>query len=115
MLSEVAVQVADNPQGRRAVNAAAQCEYARLARMSEATLTAAMEPYLPIARVQAPRAASACASAGIEGVPCRVDVKIRSGSFATVSVKIVGWLMSASACERPTEACPGALRLARPL
>jgi Ser/Thr protein kinase RdoA (MazF antagonist) len=53
MLSEVAVQVADNPQRPRAVNAAAQSEYARLAGMSEAALTAAMEPYLPIARVHA--------------------------------------------------------------
>jgi hypothetical protein len=52
-LSEVAVQVADNPQRPRAVNAAARSEYARLAGMSEAALTAAMEPYLPIARVQA--------------------------------------------------------------
>jgi hypothetical protein len=53
MLSEVAVQVADNPQRPRAVNAAAQSEYARLPGMSEASLTAAMEPDLPIARVQA--------------------------------------------------------------
>ena len=53
MLSEVAAQVADNPQRPRAVNAAAQSEYARLAGMSQAALTAAMEPYLPIARVQA--------------------------------------------------------------
>jgi Phosphotransferase enzyme family len=50
-LSEVAVEVADDPQRPRAVNAAAQSEYARLAGMSEAALTAAMEPYLPIARV----------------------------------------------------------------
>ena len=53
MLSEVAAEVADNPQRPRAVNAAAQSEYARLAGMSRAALTAAMEPYLPIARVQA--------------------------------------------------------------
>ena len=52
-VSAKAVQVADNPQRPRAVNAAAQSEYARLAGMSEAALTAAMEPYLPIARVQA--------------------------------------------------------------
>ena len=35
----------------RAVNAAAQSEYARLAGMSQTALTAAVEPYLPIARV----------------------------------------------------------------
>jgi hypothetical protein len=33
------------------VNAAAQTEYARLAGMSEAALTAAVKPYLPIIRV----------------------------------------------------------------
>ena len=48
MLSEFAPEVADNPQRPRAVNAAAQSEYARLAGMSQAALTAAMEPYLPI-------------------------------------------------------------------
>ena len=53
MLSEVAVKVADNPQRPRAVNAAAQSEYARLAGMSESALKAAIESYLPIARVQA--------------------------------------------------------------
>jgi Ser/Thr protein kinase RdoA (MazF antagonist) len=53
MLSEIAPEIADNPQRPRAVNAAAQSEYARLAGMSEAALTAAMEPYLPIARVHA--------------------------------------------------------------
>jgi hypothetical protein len=34
------------------VNAAAQTEYARLAGMSEAALTAAVKPYLPIIRVR---------------------------------------------------------------
>ena len=33
------------------MNAAAQSEYARLAGMSQAALTAAVEPYLPIVRV----------------------------------------------------------------
>ncbi len=50
-LSELAPEVADNPARPRAVNAALQSEYARLAGMSPAALTAAMEPYLPIARV----------------------------------------------------------------
>src|SRR5450432_1536441 len=51
ILTEFAPEAADNPQRPRAVNAAAQSEYARLAGMSQAALTAAMEPYLPIARV----------------------------------------------------------------
>jgi len=51
VLTELAPEVADNPQRPRAVNAAAQSQYARLAGMSQAALTAAMEPYLPIARV----------------------------------------------------------------
>jgi hypothetical protein len=38
-----------NPERPRAVNAAVQSEYARLAGMSPAALTAAMEPYLTIA------------------------------------------------------------------
>jgi hypothetical protein len=50
-LSELAPEIADNPARPRAVNAALQSEYARLAGMSPAALTAAMEPYLPIARV----------------------------------------------------------------
>jgi hypothetical protein len=60
ILTELAPDVADDPQRPRAVNAAAQFEYARLAGMSQAALTAAMEPYLPIVRVLAlGRAASA--------------------------------------------------------
>jgi tRNA A-37 threonylcarbamoyl transferase component Bud32 len=51
LLSELAPEVADDPQRPRAVNAAAQSEYARLAGMSQAALTAAAEPYLPIVRV----------------------------------------------------------------
>ncbi len=50
-LSEHAPEIADNPARPRAVNVALQSEYARLAGMSPAALTAAMEPYLPIARV----------------------------------------------------------------
>ena len=51
VLTELAPEVADDPQRPRAVNAAAQSEYARLAGMSQAALTAAVEPYLPIVRV----------------------------------------------------------------
>ncbi|WP_271500136.1 phosphotransferase [Bradyrhizobium sp. CCBAU 11357] len=51
-LSEIAPERVDNPQRPRAINAAAQSEYARLAGTSQATLTAAMEPYLPIARAR---------------------------------------------------------------
>ena len=44
-------KIVDNPARPRAVNAAVQSEYARLAGMSAAALTVAMEPYLPVARV----------------------------------------------------------------
>jgi Ser/Thr protein kinase RdoA (MazF antagonist) len=50
-LSELGPEVVDNPQRPRAVNAALQSEYARLAGMFPAALTARMEPYLSIARV----------------------------------------------------------------
>jgi aminoglycoside phosphotransferase (APT) family kinase protein len=50
ILSELGPEMADNPERPRATNAAAQSEYARLAGMSPAALTAAMEPYLPIVR-----------------------------------------------------------------
>ena len=50
ILSELGPEVADNPERPRATNAAAQSEYALLAGMSPAELTAAMEPYLPIVR-----------------------------------------------------------------
>ena len=52
LLTELAPEGADNPQRPRAVNAAAQSEYARLANMSPAALTAAIEPYLPIVRLR---------------------------------------------------------------
>jgi Ser/Thr protein kinase RdoA (MazF antagonist) len=51
LLSEIAPEYADNPERPRAVNAAVQSEYARLAGMSPAALAAAMESYLPIVRV----------------------------------------------------------------
>ncbi len=50
ILSELAPEVADNPERPRATNAAAQSEYARLAGMSPAELKSAMQPYLPIVR-----------------------------------------------------------------
>ncbi|QDP21535.1 aminoglycoside phosphotransferase family protein [Bradyrhizobium cosmicum] len=50
ILSELAPEIADNPERPRATNAAAQSEYARLSGMSFAELAAAMEPYLPIVR-----------------------------------------------------------------
>ena len=48
LLSEIAPEHADDPERPRAINAALQSEYARLASMSPAALTAAMEPCLPI-------------------------------------------------------------------
>ena len=50
ILSELATEIVDNPERPRAINAAAQSEYAQLAGMSLAELTAAMKPYLPIIR-----------------------------------------------------------------
>ena len=49
-LSEIAPEVVDDPERPRAVNVAVQFEYARLAGMSPAALTAAIQPYLPIVR-----------------------------------------------------------------
>ena len=49
--SELIPEIAENPERPRAVNAAMQSEYARLAGVSPAALTAAVEPYLPIVRV----------------------------------------------------------------
>jgi hypothetical protein len=51
-LSELAPEIAPDPERPRAVNAAVQAEYARLAGMSPAALRAAMEPYLPIVHVR---------------------------------------------------------------
>lgn len=50
-LAEHAPEISDNPARPRAVNAALQSEYARLAGMSPSALAAAIEPYLPIARI----------------------------------------------------------------
>ena len=51
-LSEVAQENVPDPARPRANNAAMQSKYARLAGMSLAALTAAMEPYLPIIQVR---------------------------------------------------------------
>ena len=51
VLIELAPEFVDDPQRPRAYNAAAQSEYARLAAMSQAALTATIESYLPIACV----------------------------------------------------------------
>ena len=51
-LFEIAPQLVENPARPRAVNAAMQSEYARMAGMSVAALTTAIEPWLPIARVR---------------------------------------------------------------
>ena len=51
MLSEFAPIAADDPERPRAVIAAVRSEYARLAGMSPAALTAAIESYLPVACV----------------------------------------------------------------
>ena len=49
-LTELAPEIADDPERPRAVNAALQSEYTRLSGISPAALTAAMEPCLPIVR-----------------------------------------------------------------
>ena len=48
-LTHLAPAIADNPARPRAVNAAMQAEYARLAGMSPSALSAAVAPYLPVA------------------------------------------------------------------
>jgi Ser/Thr protein kinase RdoA (MazF antagonist) len=74
-LTELAPEVADDPQRPRAVNAAAQSEYARLAGMSREALTAAMEPYLPIVRVFLLRGTAA--SAMRERLIQRIEAALR--------------------------------------
>ena len=53
VLCELHPELVNDPERPRAVNAVMQSEYARLAGMSPAALTAAMEPYLPIIHVRA--------------------------------------------------------------
>jgi hypothetical protein len=50
VLSELAPEIADNPERPRATNAAAQTANERLTGISPAELTPAKEPYLPIVR-----------------------------------------------------------------
>jgi Ser/Thr protein kinase RdoA (MazF antagonist) len=51
LLSELVAETADDPERPRAIDAAVQSEYARLAGLSLAALTAARASYLPIVRV----------------------------------------------------------------
>jgi tRNA A-37 threonylcarbamoyl transferase component Bud32 len=51
LLSEIIPELVDDPERPRAIDGAVRSEYARLAGISAAALTAAAEPYLPIARV----------------------------------------------------------------
>ena len=51
LLSELVPELVDDPERPRAYDAAMESEYARLSGMSQAALTAAMEPYLPIVRI----------------------------------------------------------------
>jgi len=51
LLSELIPDLVDDPERPRAVNAAAQSEYARLAGISPAALAAAIEPHRPIVYV----------------------------------------------------------------
>ena len=48
---DIVAEIVDDPARPRAISAAMQAEYARLAGMSPASLAAAVEPYLSIARV----------------------------------------------------------------
>jgi hypothetical protein len=48
LLSEFDPELVDDPERPRTYNAVMHSEYARLAGMSPAALTAAMEPYLPM-------------------------------------------------------------------
>jgi hypothetical protein len=50
LLAEIGPEHADDPE-RATVNSVLQAEYARLAGIAPAALTAAMQPYLPIVRV----------------------------------------------------------------
>jgi tRNA A-37 threonylcarbamoyl transferase component Bud32 len=77
LLSELAPELVDDPERPRAYNAVLQSEYARLAGMSPAALTAAMEPYLPIVRVFA-LLSGACGPAQRERLIQRVEATLRS-------------------------------------
>ena len=51
VLTEMAPEISDDPARPRAINAAAQSAYARLAGLPPAALAAAIDSYLPIVRV----------------------------------------------------------------
>jgi hypothetical protein len=77
LLSELTLELVDDPERPRAYNAVLQSEYARLAGMSPAALTAAMEPYLPIVRVFA-LLAGWCGPAQREWLIQRAEATLRS-------------------------------------
>ena len=68
-----------DPERPRALNAAVQSEYARLAGMAPAALTAAMEPYLPILCAFA-LAEGATNPAQRERLIQRLEATLRSGN-----------------------------------
>ena len=77
LLSELTPELVADPERPRAYNAVLQAEYARLAGISQAALTAAMEPYLPIVRVFA-LLAGWCGPAQRERLIQRVEATLRS-------------------------------------
>jgi Ser/Thr protein kinase RdoA (MazF antagonist) len=76
-LSELVPEDAD-PEPPRAINAAVQSEYARLAGMSPAALTAAMQPYLPILRAFVLFQRRPATPAQRERLIQRIDAALRS-------------------------------------
>jgi tRNA A-37 threonylcarbamoyl transferase component Bud32 len=77
ILTERAPEVAGDPRRPLAVNAAAQSEYARLAGTSQAALTAATEPYLPIVLVRLFILLGGPASARWERLIQRIEATLR--------------------------------------
>jgi hypothetical protein len=78
LLTEIFPEVSDNPQRPIAVDAAAQSEYARLAGMSPAALTAAMELYMPIVLVRLFIHLGGPSSARWERLMQRVEAALRA-------------------------------------
>ena len=76
-LSELVPEDAD-PEPPRAINAAVQSEYARLAGMSPAALTEAMQPYLPILRAFVLLQRRPATPAQRERLILRIDAALRS-------------------------------------
>jgi hypothetical protein len=75
---ELAPENVADPERPRATDAAMQSEYARLADVSLAALTEAMEPYLPISRVRVLLGPAAGSAALRERLIQRVEVALRS-------------------------------------